>query len=138
MNHASIFLPILALVSWTLLNLLCVPYQRFRAVRAGTISVDDFKSGESASVPDTARIPNRNYMNLIEAPALFYVVCLIHFLAMKVDATAIALSWTYVVLRIAQSLIHLTYNRVVHRLAVFATSNVVLTVLTIRLVIALA
>ena len=39
---------------------------------------------------------------------------------------AVALAWAYVALRIVHSAIHLSYNRVVHRLAVFALSNAVL------------
>ena len=45
------------------------------------------------------------------------------------QTTAIALAWAFVVLRIAHSLIHLSYNRVVHRLAAFTASNVALATL---------
>ena len=36
------------------------------------------------------------------------------------------LAWAYVALRIVHSLIHLSYNHVLHRFLAFATSNVVL------------
>ena len=42
---------------------------------------------------------------------------------------AVAIAWTYVALRIVHSLIHLTYNHVMHRLAAFTASNVALVVL---------
>ena len=42
---------------------------------------------------------------------------------------ALALAWAYVGLRVAHSAIHLTYNRVRHRLVVFAVGNVVLVML---------
>jgi hypothetical protein len=35
-------------------------------------------------------------------------------------------AWSYVALRVIHSLIHLTYNTVMHRLTVFAVSNFVL------------
>jgi hypothetical protein len=36
------------------------------------------------------------------------------------------MAWAYVSLRIVHSLIHLSYNRVIHRLSVFALSNAAL------------
>ncbi len=126
----------LALVGWTLLVLLLIPYRRFRAAFAGKVTVEDFRLGESQRVPPEAVIPNRNYMNLLEAPVLFYAVGLIYAVAQKGDAIAIALAWTYVFLRVLQSVIHLSYNNVFHRLGVFATSNIVLLVLWARLVLA--
>ena len=39
---------------------------------------------------------------------------------------ALALAWAYVALRAIHSVIHLSYNKVTHRLLAYATSNVVL------------
>ena len=39
------------------------------------------------------------------------------------------LAWAYVGLRIAHSVVHLSYNHVIHRLVVFAASNLVLVIL---------
>ena len=47
------------------------------------------------------------------------------------------LAWIYVGLRAAHSVVHLTYNNVVHRLAVYAASALVLALLWIRFVMAL-
>jgi len=49
-----------------------------------------------------------------------------------VDTIALAMAWSYVVLRIAHSVVHLTYNRLAHRGSLFALSNVVLVALWIR------
>jgi hypothetical protein len=65
-------------------------------------------------------------MNLLELPMLFYVAGLMYYVAGRVDQTVLAVAWTYVALRGAHSAIHLTYNNVFHRLALFALSNVVL------------
>ena len=76
-------------------------------------------------------------MNLVEVPTLFYVLCLILYVTGTVTPACVALAWLYFALRIAHSLIYLTYNHVVHRFAVFATSNLVvlamLTCLAVRL-----
>jgi hypothetical protein len=41
----------------------------------------------------------------------------------------LVLAWVYVGLRALHSLVHLTYNNVMHRLIVFAAGNVVLAAL---------
>jgi len=114
------------LALWTFTVLLLVPFQRFRAGFAGKVTVDDFKYGESDNVPGHVSIPNRAMMNLLELPVLFYVVCLMFFVTNRVDMTVLEIAWAYVGFRLAQTLIHITYNNVLHRLTVFATGNFVL------------
>ena len=132
-----LLLPMVALIGWTLLVLLVIPFRRLRAGLSGELTPDDFRYGESARVSGEVSIPNRAWMNLLEAPVLFYALCLATIAAQSVDATMVGLAWAYVALRVVHSVIHLTYNHVVHRLVVFAASNLVLTVLWIRLVMAL-
>jgi hypothetical protein len=123
-----IFAPmgVLALLTFTVLGF--IPVRRFAAARLGHVTVDDFRFGESAAVPGHVSIPNRNYMNLLELPMLFYVGGLMYFVAGKVDGLVLGVAWTYVALRAAHSFIHLTYNNVFHRLTVFGVSNLVLMV----------
>jgi hypothetical protein len=112
-------------------------FVRVGAARGGRVKVKDFRLGESASVPADVALPNRNLMNLLEMPVLFYVACIIFFVAGKVDGLALALAWLYVAARVAHSIVHLTYNNVIHRLAAFAASNIVLLLLWLRLAAAL-
>ena len=132
MNQTAILWPVCALAALTFIVLLVIPYQRFKAAFAGKITGEDFRFGESSRVPPEVSIPNRNYMNLLELPLLFYVVCLASFVTGLADAYMIALAWTYVALRAAHSIVHLTYNKVFHRLMLFALSNVALISLWIR------
>ncbi|WP_226468226.1 MAPEG family protein [Luteimonas panaciterrae] len=134
MNQIAILYPVIAMAALTFIVLLLIPYQRFRAVIRKQVVADDFKFGESGSVPPAVCIPNRNYMNLLELPLLFYVGCLVMFVTQAVTPVAVGLAWAYVALRSVHSLIHLTYNNVVHRLAFFALSNVALVALWILLV----
>ena len=123
-----IFAPMGALALLTFIVLTLIPLRRFRAAFAGHVKAEDFRFGESAAVPGAVSIPNRNYMNLLELPMLFYVAGLMYYVAGRVDQTVLAVAWAYVALRAAHSAIHLTYNNVFHRLGVFALSNVVLAV----------
>ncbi len=129
MRNPALLYPVFALAAWTLLVLLLIPVARARAARRREIVVDDFKYGESAAVPPAITIPNRNYMNLLELPMLFYVVCIVLYVTAGASTVAIALAWAFVVLRIAHSAIHLTYNRVLHRLAAFTAANTALVIL---------
>jgi hypothetical protein len=127
----------IALAGLTFAVLLIIPFVRIRAVRQGLLIPEDFKMGESARVPHDVSLPNRNYMNLLELPTLFYAVCLALFALGRVESTDLIIAWVYVGLRVVHSLVHLTYNHVVQRLIVFATGNVVLSVLWVRLFFAL-
>lgn len=131
MNNHAILYPIFALAWWTSCVLLLIPIARIRAGRRREIVVDDFKYGESSAVPPHVAIPNRNYMNLLELPVLFYVAGVLLLVSPCTSLTSIYLAWLYVGLRIVHSVIHLTYNKVLHRLAAFATSNAVLVALWI-------
>jgi hypothetical protein len=126
MDQAAIFKPVLALVLLTFLVLLRIPFVRIRAARQRRVGVNDFKLGESAQVPDDVALPNRNYMNLLELPMLFYALALALFVTHQVDQLELTLAWVYVGLRVAHSGVHLTTNHVLSRLAMFALSNFVL------------
>ena len=133
----AIFQPMIALVFWTFIVLLLIPRARFKAARARRVTAADFALGESENVPPEVRLPNRNFMNLLEMPVLFYVACVTVYALGKVDAWAVGLAWGYVALRVAHSLVHLTYNNVFHRLRVYAASVMVLMALWVRIALAL-
>jgi len=133
MNQVGILFPMVALATVTFAVLLLIPYKRFKAGRSRRVIVDDFKFGESNNVPPDVSIPNRNLMNLLEMPVLFYVACLTIYVTKNVDVILLVLAWIYFALRAVHSLVHLTYNKVFHRLTVYAASNVVLAMIWIRL-----
>jgi len=135
--NTAIFYPMAVLVGWTFVVLFMIPQLRFRAGRQRLVGPKDFAFGESEQVPGDVRIPNRNYMNLLELPVLFYVACITLYVVGKVDVWGVGLAWAFVGLRIAHSVVHLTYNHVFHRMRFFAASVFVLIALWIRLVAAL-
>ena len=131
MRNLAILYPVFALAAWTLAVLLLVPFVRVRSVMRREIGPNDFKHGESPRVPGYVSIPNRNYMNLLELPILFYVVCLMFFVAGRLDQIALWVAWAYVAARAAHSVIHIAYNNVIHRLSAYALSNFILAALWI-------
>lgn len=119
MAQEAIFLPVCVLAFFTFAVLTLVPLVRIRAARSGRVHVKDFRYGESTSVPGDVSLPNRDYMNLLELPILFYVVCLSIYATKQVDDTYVYLAWGFVVARLLHSVVHLTYNNVLHRLVAF-------------------
>lgn len=138
MGDPAILHPMFALAGLTGAVLLLILAVRVRAVRRRQIGIADFSHGESPAVPDAVRLPNRNYMSLLELPVLFYVVCLIFYVAVPPAPEAVWLAWAYVVLRALHSAVHLTYNHVLHRLLAFAASNGVLVAMWILAAMRLA
>jgi hypothetical protein len=132
MKPETIFGPVGALAMWTAVVVLLIGFRRLRAVRAGVLSASDFRLGESADVPADVAVVNRNYMNLLEMPVLFYVVSLAFYVTHHVNRPVVILAWSYVGLRLVHSLIHVTTNHVRRRLIAFALSNVVLLTMWIR------
>jgi hypothetical protein len=128
MSQEMIFarMGVMALLTFIVLGM--IPVRRFRAGQAGRVTAEDFRFGESPAVPGDVALPNRNYMNLLELPTLFHIGGLLYFVAGRLDQAALTLAWAYVALRAIHSVIHVTYNNVMHRLTAFALSNLVLMV----------
>lgn len=114
--------PMAALAALTFVVLTLMPFARILAVLKGKAKVSDFRYGETDSVPETAKLINRNYMNLLELPVLFYVVCLILFADNAVTQTTLTLAWAFVAFRASHTVLHLTVNNVLMRLILFASA----------------
>ena len=99
MPQELVFTPMGAMALLTFIVLGFIPASRFRAVSARQVTAEDFKLGESARVPPQVAVTNRNFMNLLELPMLFYVAGLMYYVAGRVDQTALVLAWSYVGLR---------------------------------------
>jgi hypothetical protein len=77
-------------------------------------------------LPDAIQAPANNLNNLLELPIIFYALCLMNSQQTNVSNTLVYLAWAYVALRVIHSLIHCTYNKVMHRFAVYSSSSLVL------------
>jgi len=84
-----------------------------------------------ATAKEGARLLERvgaadNFRNLFEVPVLLYALCLGLAVTQTVTPLFVTGAWVYVALRALHSLIHVTYNRVMHRFTVYAVSTVLL------------
>lgn len=63
-----------------------------------------------------------NFRNQFETPVLFFAVCGAMAITDTVTPLQLWLAWTYVGLRTVHSIIHVTYNRVIHRFLAYVAS----------------
>jgi hypothetical protein len=96
----------------------------------------------ATSVQMSARLENvqaaDNFRNLFEVPVLFYSLVGISIAVQHTPTWLVCGAWIFVLLRVAHSFIHCTYNRVMHRLAVFLASFTLLVGLWISFFISLS
>ena len=74
-----------------------------------------------------------NLKNLFEMPVLFYVAAMLAMVLLIQDVLLIRLAWAFVILRIVHSVVHCTYNRVMHRFIAYLASCLFLILMWIRL-----
>jgi hypothetical protein len=131
--------PVLALVAWTLVMWIWMYATRLPAMQRARVDPQDAaRPGSLAGLlPASVNRVADNYNHLHEQPTIFYALMFYLALAGGADATAAALAWAYVGLRVVHSLVQATHNRVVLRFVVFATSSLVLLTMTAREVLRL-
>ena len=133
MPDSAIIYPAVALVLWTMSISLLLVTIRFRLVRTHQVSPKYFKLNSGAKMPGYHTRIEQNYANLFEFPTLFYALIAVLLASGMVDDVFIWMAWTYVVLRFVHSLIHTTYNHIIHRLIIFGTSCFLVVAMWIRL-----
>jgi len=67
-----------------------------------------------------------NLRNLFEIPVLFFAICLALYTTGFVTQMQVSLGWGFVMLRAVHSVVHTTYNRVMHRFLAYAVSTLFL------------
>ena len=129
MNNAAILFPVVALAWWTIAIFLLVLYRRLNPSLNKGAKLSGYSAGEPGNLPAYVSLPNRNIANLFEMPGLYYLACMVLYVTGSVNGLVVGLAWAYAGTRILHSLVHVTYNNVIHRSAVFGVSAVVLVIL---------
>ena len=77
--------------------------------------------------------PSDNFENLFEMPVLFYVAALLIFVTGLTDPIYVFGAWAFVALRAIHSIVHCTYNKIMHRFYFYAASSIVLWLMWFRI-----
>lgn len=126
MTQSQIFLPCVALVTLTAIVWVRLYVERIGEMRTRHINPQAIATAKESSQALQHVRASDNFSNLFEVPVLFYVLCISLAVTQTVSPLFIWGAWAYVALRAAHSLIHLTYNRVMHRFYAYAASTFLL------------
>ena len=119
----NILYPLFGMVILTICVAPLVLYTRVKQVSAGNLKIEFFELYSGTGAPPDVTKTTRCLANLFEMPTLFYVACLTALLLELNSAWLIYLAWGFVIIRVIHAFIHLTYNKVFHRLSAFMLSN---------------
>ncbi len=127
-----LMLPVFAMVLIVIVVWLRMYFERFtqmtrerihpQAVATRQGAIDRLKDSRAAD----------NFQNLFELPVLFYALVAISIAVGINDAYLQALAWGFVALRFAHSGVHLSYNKVMHRFALYVLSSLMLWAMWVR------
>jgi hypothetical protein len=137
-NSIELIRPIVALVALTGIVWALMVVVRNTAVFRGAASIGYYRGYTGNAPPEWIERPARAFMNLLEVPVLFYVVCLLMLVTQRFDATQVALAWTFVALRAAHAAIHIGWNDVRFRFFAYLSGCLVLAAIWVRFAISLA
>jgi len=129
-----IILPMLTLVALTFIVWIYMYITRIGEMRRKRIDAQrlDTRIHAQGLLTDSAVVAD-NLKNLFELPVLFYAALLLSMVLMIQDPLLVQLSWGFVTLRVVHSLVHCTYNRVMHRFIAYAVSSLILMLIWARL-----
>ena len=127
-------LPIASMMLLTLVVWIVMFVKRVGYMQAHNVDVEQVKSpaDTQALVPGDASAPANNLRNMTELPVVFYVVALYLTVFGQVDQLHLTCAWVFVGFRVLHSLIHCSYNRVMHRFLAYLVSSLALWVMVVR------
>lgn len=131
--NRNIFYPFCAqaLLCFVVLHVLFL--QRLKAMQKKRVHIERLSQNQTyGEVFQECENTSDNFENLFEVPVLFFVLILAIYVTNAVDEFYIGAAWAYVVLRAFHSLIHCTYNKIMHRFVAFALSTTLLLAMWLR------
>lgn len=134
MFYKPILLPLLAQVTLSFLVWIYLYITRIREMNHKGINPQQLaENGKKQTLLTESAGPSDNFRNLWEMPVLFYVAVLLSLVMLIQDELLVQLAWIFVALRTLHSLVHCTYNRVMHRFLAYFCSCLVLILMWYRL-----
>ncbi len=133
MTLPPVFWPAFAMILLTFVVMLRMARSRFAESREKRIHPQAVAtSAQMAAKFEDTRAAD-NFRNLFELPVLFYAALGVAHATGQTGILVLALAWSFVALRVLHSLIHCTYNKVMHRFRAFLAGATVLLALWIVL-----
>ena len=130
---ASLALPMMAMLLLTLVVWVVMFIHRVGYASANGIDAQKMRTPSDVArlLPDEVSGSGNNFKNLFEMPVLFYVVCLYLTVFGQVSSLMVTCAWVFVGLRAVHSLIHCSYNNVMHRFIAYLASSLALWIMVV-------
>ena len=122
------------LVILTMVIMVLTARVRIESVQSGTVPQSYYSLMEGHDIPDFVAKTTRNFNNLFEVPTLFYAGGAVYLALDQAGQLPIISAWIFVAARVMHSIIHLSYNDVLHRLVIFAIGNLSVLVMWLGIV----
>jgi hypothetical protein len=129
---SALIQPVVALVVLTAIMLLMAVVYRNVAVIRGAASQRYFRTFTADTPAEWVERPIRTYMNLLELPVLFYLVCLLMLATGRFDAVQVSLAWLFVITRYVHAFIYIGFNYLPLRFVAFLAGVITLAVIWTR------
>lgn len=128
-----VFLPALAMVALTFVVWLRMYVMRIAQMKRDRIHPQAIATSAQAAAKLTDSRAADNFRNLFELPVLFYLALVVAAISGQESTPVLVLAWLFVLLRIAHSWIHCTYNKVMHRFSAYLAGGIALWLLWVVL-----
>ena len=133
MNQNLMYFPCLAMLLLTFIVMLRMLILRIRAIKSKDIEMKYFKTYNSGNAPTLMLQTDRHFINLFEAPVLFYMVCTFSVITFHVDTKMLIAAWLYVLFRVIHAIIHLTSNKIRPRMLSYTFGWIALLFMSLNL-----
>lgn len=137
----SILVPAAALAVWSMVMLLWMAATRLPALAKLKMDPEKSRGGRGVDLdgvlPPAIQWKSHNYNHLMEQPTVFYAVVIMMALISAAAQLDVWLAWAYVIIRVVHSLWQALVNTIPVRLTLFTLSSIALTILSVRLLLAL-
>ena len=134
MRDSAILGPFLAMMVLTLLVWIFMYVRRIAYLVTQRVDPQRLTTPEKgvAIIPEAINYPAHNLRNLFELPVLFYSLCLYLYVTGSVDSIYVVAAWLFVAFRALHSLVHCTFNHVMHRFRLYMLAALILWFVLIR------
>ena len=111
-HSTQILLPVVALVFLVIAVFLFTMVSRITQMNRDRVHPQQVQTRAEMAVKIKDSRASDHLANLFEAPILFYLACLMIYLLGVADGLYLVLAWLFVIFRLVQAGIHLSFNNV--------------------------
>lgn len=129
MNEFLILYPAIAMVVLTACVWVLMYIRRLAEMRKYKIKPKQLATRKMGAAKLKNVTAADNFSNLLEVPVLHYIICLILYVTTEVTLVQHILAWSFVGIRVLHSVVHVSYNNVVHRWVLYMVSTLVVFVM---------